>query len=110
MRFAGWNCLHRRPHAICLSPMPRRRWHHFGLYATRRRVNVKRTVVRLVAVLLVVALAGGVWLGFHRYGLRTVPDGQPPLRTLDASVLDTFVTQFNTEKRKRRLLVLLSPT
>jgi hypothetical protein len=73
-------------------------------------VSVKRTMMWALILLSVAVLAAGAWLGFHRYGPRTVPAGQPPLRTLNAAALDTFVAEFNAQSGKRRLLVLLSPT
>jgi hypothetical protein len=62
---------------------------------------------RLVGALSIVTVVGG----FAWYqSLPHVPDGQPPLVTLDANALAALRNDFNQKADRVRLIVLLAPT
>ena len=61
----------------------------------------------LLLTIPVVLVAGLVW---WRYGTRSVPDGQPPLVTLDSASLATLREDFNRRADHVRIIVLLAPT
>ena len=42
--------------------------------------------------------------------MPAVPDGQPPLVTVDAASMDAFRDAFNRESDRVRMIVLLAPT
>ena len=67
---------------------------------------MKRTRAVLIVVLLVAAAAAAWW----RFGTRRVPEGQPPLVTLDASSLGALKADFNRAAGATRVILLLSPT
>jgi len=63
---------------------------------------------RLLLVALLVAVLGG--FGYYRWAERRVPEGQPPLTTLDPASLDPLRSEFNAHPDKVRIVVLLAPT
>ena len=58
-------------------------------------------------VLLVLLVAAFLW---WRFGTRNVPDGQPPLATVDAGYLTALKDDFNRASGETRIILLLSPT
>lgn len=67
----------------------------------------------LKGVLIVAAgvvVLGAAALAWVTFAPRRVPEGQPPLSTLDAGSLPDFRKEFNAGEGRARLLVLLSPT
>jgi hypothetical protein len=56
--------------------------------------------------LVVVALS----VGWHLWGSRRAPRGQPPLTSLTSTNLDQFKSAFNGAADRDRLVLLLSPT
>ena len=58
-------------------------------------------------VLLVLLVATFLW---WRFGTRYVPDGQPPLATVDAGYLAALKDDFNRASGETRIILLLSPT
>ena len=61
----------------------------------------------LGAALLALFAAATLW---YFYGERRVPDGQPPLATLNAGTLEALRADFNRDAGRTRIIVLLSPT
>ena len=67
---------------------------------------IKTTVVAL-AVVMVLGAGAFAWL---KLSPRRVPEGQPPLSTLEAGSLADFRATFNAAEGEIRVLALLSPT
>ena len=62
----------------------------------------------VVTALGLLAAGGGyLWLTGSP---RAVPDGQPPLASLDAASLQSFRDLFNAHRDEVRILAMLSPT
>jgi hypothetical protein len=61
---------------------------------------------RTVAAVLLVTLGLGAWY----FALPRVPEGQPPLVTLDATSLATLRDAFNRDADHVRIVILQSPT
>jgi hypothetical protein len=66
-------------------------------------VSTRRLALALAIIGLVTAFT---WY----QSIRRVPDGQPPLVTLDASSLAGLQAEFNQAADRTRLIVLLAPT
>src|SRR5262245_48776627 len=79
--------------------------------AMLRALSTMKTALKvaagIVAACLVLVLAAYGWL---KWSPRRVPDGQPPLATLDAQSLPEFRAAFNASKGDVRILAMLSPT
>jgi hypothetical protein len=65
-------------------------------------------LLRRAALVFVIMLAAAY--GWWRFGTRYVPEGQPPLATVDAARLATLKEDFNRAAGDTRIIVLLSPT
>jgi hypothetical protein len=63
----------------------------------------KRTVLALLIIGVVSAFA------WHQ-SIGQVPDGQPPLVTLDLAAVDALRSEFNAAADRVRIIVLLAPT
>jgi transcriptional regulator GlxA family with amidase domain len=61
---------------------------------------------RAIGAALVIALCSGAWY----LAQPQVPDGQPPLVTLDATSVATLRDAFNRDAAHVRIIVLPSPT
>lgn len=57
---------------------------------------------------LAVGLAAVAFVWYQ--GQAVVPDGQPPLVTIDAAALAALRADFNRDHEAARIIVLLSPT
>jgi hypothetical protein len=66
-----------------------------------------KTILIAAAAAMVVCVSLFAWL---RLEPRRVPQGQPPLTTLDAASLPAFRTAFNAGDGEVRVLAMLSPT
>ena len=64
---------------------------------------------RFAIPLGVVAVLAAAML-WYIYGERRVPEGQPPLATLNASSLESLRADFNRDADRTRIILLLSPT
>jgi len=58
-----------------------------------------------VAVAMVLLGAAGYYLAGHR-----APEGQPPLKELNAQSLEQMKEEFNRAADRTRIILLLSPT
>jgi hypothetical protein len=61
----------------------------------------------ILAGLLIVGLLA---LGWHFYGGKEVPAGQPPLVSLTSTNFDQLRAAFNSASGEVRIVLLLSPT
>jgi hypothetical protein len=59
---------------------------------------------------LAVAIVGLVTAFTWHQSIQRVPDGQPPLATLDANSLAGLQAEFNRTADRTRIIVLLAPT
>jgi hypothetical protein len=66
-----------------------------------------KRITRLAIVLLILLAAGFLW---WRFATRYVPDGQPPLATVDAGYIAALKDDFNRASGETRIILLLSPT
>ena len=66
-----------------------------------------RRLKQSAIVLFVLFAAAALW---WRFGTRYVPEGQPPLATVDASSLAALKDDFNRAAGETRVILLLSPT
>lgn len=64
-------------------------------------------VVGLPLLIGIVLLASYAWL---RFAPRRVPEGQPPLVTVEPGQLETVRDAFNASRGEVRVLAMLSPT
>lgn len=74
------------------------------------RVTIKtafESALVLVAVVVVVCATTFAWV---KLAPRRVPQGQPPLSTLNAGALPAFRDAFNAADGEVRILAMLSPT
>ena len=67
-------------------------------------------MIRRALVFVALALAVVAAIAFGRFAPAPTPDGQPPLATIDAAVLEQFRSDFNAAADGVRIVVLLSPT
>ena len=65
----------------------------------------KRRRIWLTLVVLIAIAAAWFWLTSHN-----VPEGQPPLVTLDAASFGALRADFNRDVGQVRMIVLLAPT
>ena len=70
-------------------------------------MTLTRKRTPLVIAVFAVLLAAVAW---YQFGRHSVPPGQPPLATLDASSLAAFKADFNAASGQVRMVLLLSPT
>jgi hypothetical protein len=61
-----------------------------------------------IGLVLVAAIGGGV--AWWKHAPRHTPEGQSPLRRLDAATLHELRSAFNAHAGEDRLVVMLSPT
>jgi hypothetical protein len=67
---------------------------------------MKRLRLPVITVLVLIAAAFAWW----RFGTRHVPEGQPPLATLDTTTIAALRDDFNDATGRTRIIVLLAPT
>ncbi|MGH9868040.1 MAG: hypothetical protein ACREAA_07755 [Candidatus Polarisedimenticolia bacterium] len=72
----------------------------------RIRTALKSLLVLFAAALILLAAT----LAWMRFAPRRVPEGQPPLATLEAGSLPAFRDAFNARSEQVRVLAMLSPT
>lgn len=71
---------------------------------------MSRRLKRAGVVVAAVALSGAIAIGWHRFGPRTAPAGQPALVELSPSNVAAFSGPFDAAADRTRILALFSPT